>query len=65
MCLGDRYNRHYYGRRRGRGIRGNERENRRGRGREKEREGSQSKYLIFYIFLIEIIIRIFRTQNRT
>jgi len=54
MCLGDRYNRHYYGRRRERGgIRGNEKENGRGRGRVKEREGSQSKYLIFYIFLIE------------
>jgi len=50
MCLGDRYNRHYYSRRRERGIRGNERENGRGRGREKEREGSQSKYLIFFIF---------------
>jgi len=54
MCLGDRYNRHYYSRRRERGgIRGNEKENGRGRGRVKEREGSQSKYLIFYIFLIE------------
>jgi len=65
MCLEDRYNRHYYSkRRREREIRGNERENERKRRRETEREGSQSKYLIFYIFLIDIIIRMFRTQNR-
>jgi len=56
MCLGDRYNQHYYYERRrgrGRGIRGNEREN--GRGRGKERESSQSN-LIFYIFFINIIM---------
>jgi len=65
ICLGDRYNRHYYSRRRReRGIRGNERENGRGRRREKEREGSQSKYLISYIFFNDIIIKIFRTQNK-
>jgi len=65
MCLGDRYNQHYYyerrkrgrirnerenGRGRGKGIRGNERENERGRGRGKERENSQSNLIFLYLF---------------